>query len=88
VLIHTNAPPAMDNDTTLPFSFPAVCTKKISAAFDGGRISSDCGVMRLALAERKLAIADKLAAAIAHGSDAAASLRRSRTMEATSTLRI
>jgi Transposase DDE domain group 1 len=59
----------MNNDTTLPYSFPAVCTKKISAAFYQGRISSDGGVMLLALAERKLAIADKLAAALADRRD-------------------
>ena len=33
----------MNNDTTLPFSFPAACAKKISVAFDGGCISSDGG---------------------------------------------
>ena len=54
MLIRTNAPPAMNNDTTLPSSFPPVYTKKISAAFDGGSISSDGGVMLLALSERKL----------------------------------
>ena len=47
----------MTDDTTLPFAFPAVCKKKISAAFDGGRISSDGGVMLLAQAERNLMIA-------------------------------
>jgi hypothetical protein len=55
----------MNDDTILPFWFPAIGGKKITAAFDGGRISSDSGVMLLAQAERKLALADKLAAAIA-----------------------
>jgi Transposase DDE domain group 1 len=54
----------MNNDTTLSFTFPAVGSKKIAAAFGGGRISSDGGVTLLAQAERKLKIADKLAAAI------------------------
>jgi hypothetical protein len=54
----------MTNDTMLPFSFPAVCAKKITAAFDGGRISSDGGVMLLAQAEHRLGIAEKLAAVI------------------------
>jgi hypothetical protein len=36
--------------------------KKITAAFDGGRLSSDGGVMLLAQAERRLGIADRLAA--------------------------
>ena len=61
----------MNDNTTLPFTFPAFCTKKISAAFDGGRISSDGGVMLLAQAERKLMIADKLAAGIADRRDPA-----------------
>jgi hypothetical protein len=44
----------MSDDNLLPFSFPAVQRKKITAAFDGGRITSDGGVMLLALAERRL----------------------------------
>jgi hypothetical protein len=54
----------MTDDTLLPFSFPAVRAKKITAAFDGGRITSDGGVMVLAAAERRLGLADKLAAVI------------------------
>ncbi|PRX01546.1 UNVERIFIED_ORG: IS4 family transposase [Martelella mediterranea] len=54
----------MTDDTLLPFAFPAVCAKKITAAFDGGRITSDGGVMLLAAAERRLQLADRLAAAI------------------------
>jgi Transposase DDE domain group 1 len=54
----------MTHDTMLAFSFPAVCAKKITAAFDGGRISSDGGVMLLAQAEHRLGIAEKLAAVI------------------------
>jgi hypothetical protein len=45
----------MTNDRFLPFAFPAVASKKITAAFDGGRITSDGGVMVLAQAERRLA---------------------------------
>jgi hypothetical protein len=44
-----------------PFSFPAICRKKITAAFDGGRLTSDAGVMLLALADRRLGLAEKLA---------------------------
>ena len=51
----------MTNDTILPFSFPAVHTKKVTAAFDGGRLTSNGGVMLLALAERRLGLADRLA---------------------------
>lgn len=54
----------MTDDTVLPFSFPAIARKKITAAFDGGRITSDGGVMLLAAAERRLQLADKLAAVI------------------------
>src|SRR5262249_2658169 len=59
----------MTNDMFLPFAFPAVASKKITAAFDGGRITSDGGVMVLAQAERRLAIAEKLAAVIADPRD-------------------
>ena len=48
----------MDEDIPRPFDLPAVARKKVSAAFDGGRITSDGGVMLLAQAERRLAIAD------------------------------
>jgi hypothetical protein len=55
------ATPAMIDDTTAAFSFPAVAGKKVTAAFDGGRITSDGGVMLLSLAERRLGIAERLA---------------------------
>ncbi|ATQ66740.1 MULTISPECIES: IS1380 family transposase [Methylosinus] len=51
----------MTDDTFPAFSFPAVQGKKITAAFDGGRISSDGGVMLLAMAERRLGVAERLA---------------------------
>jgi len=54
----------MIDNSLLPFSLPSVARKKITAAFDGGRISSDGGVMLLGLAERRMGIADRLAAAI------------------------
>ena len=53
--------PAMMNDTLLPFAFPAVDGKKVTAAFDGGRLTSNGGVMLLALAERRLGLAARLA---------------------------
>jgi hypothetical protein len=55
----------MFDDTTAPFLFPAIGRKKVAAAFDGGRITSDGGVMLLAAAERRLGIADRLARLIA-----------------------
>ena len=54
----------MIEDSLLPFSLPSVGRKKITAAFDGGRISSDGGAMLLGLAERRIGIADRLAAEI------------------------
>ena len=51
----------MHDDTTAAFTFPAVSRKKITAAFDGGRLTSDGGVMLLSLAERRLGIAERLA---------------------------
>ena len=52
----------MDDDSLLPFSLPAVRRKKITAAFDGGRLSSDGGVLLLRGVERRLGIAERLAA--------------------------
>ncbi len=51
----------MTDDTILPFSFPAVHAKKVTAAFDGGRLTSNGGVMLLAMAERRLGLAARLA---------------------------
>src|SRR3982075_4153904 len=59
----------MSEDTLLPFDFAAVQRRKVTAAFDGGRLTSDGGVMLLAAAERRLGIADKLAALIADPRD-------------------
>ena len=52
----------MSDDTMLPFAFPAVCRKRVIAAFDGGRLTSDGGVVLLAAAERRIGIAARLAA--------------------------
>jgi hypothetical protein len=54
----------MDDDTTEPFGFPAIGRKKVAAAFDGGRLTSDGGVLLLAAAERQLGLCDRLAALI------------------------
>jgi DDE family transposase len=58
------ATPAMTDDSSLTFFLPAVCRKKVTAAFDGGRLSSDSGVILLSLAERRRALARTLAALI------------------------
>jgi len=55
----------MPDDTALPFALPAVGRKKVTAAFDGGRMTSDGGVMLLAAAERRLGVAGRLARLIA-----------------------
>ena len=54
----------MTDDSQLSFSLPSVSRKKVTAAFDGGRLSSDSGVMLLALAERRRKVADTVAAHI------------------------
>src|SRR5215204_4749216 len=54
----------MTDETSATFLFPAVSRKKITAAFDGGRLSSNGGVMLLAQAERRLGIAERLASFI------------------------
>jgi hypothetical protein len=59
----------MTDDSLLPFCFPAIGRKKVTAAFDGGRLSSDGGVMLLAQAERRLGLAEQLAAVIPDGRD-------------------
>ena len=53
--------PATDDDTLLPFSSPPLCHKEVSAAFDGGTISSDGGVFLLAGADKRLGLIDRRA---------------------------
>jgi hypothetical protein len=50
------ATPAMNDVIASPFGFPAAGRKKITAAFDGGRLTSDGGVLLLAQAERAMGI--------------------------------
>jgi hypothetical protein len=59
----------MADDSVLPFSFPAIHGRKVTAAFDGGRLTSDGGVLLLAQAERGLGIAGRLASCIADPRD-------------------
>ena len=61
----------MDDDSGLLFDLPSVGRKKVSAAFDGGRISSDGGVGLLALADRRIGIVDRIAGLIADPRDPA-----------------
>ena len=61
--------PAASDDSRTRFGFPAIARKKVTAAFDGGRITSDGGVLLLAEAERRMGICDRLAACIADPRD-------------------
>jgi hypothetical protein len=55
----------MSDITTETFGFPAIGRKKLTAAFDGGRLTSDGGVMLLAAVEREMGIAERFAGLIA-----------------------
>jgi hypothetical protein len=59
----------MEDDSRLPFSFPAIHRRKVTAAFDGGKLTSDGGVLLLGQAERQLGIAGRLAGCIADPRD-------------------
>ena len=61
--------PTGNDDSAARFSFPAVHRKKITAAFDGGRLTSDGGVLLLAQAERGMRLCEQLAACIADRRD-------------------
>jgi hypothetical protein len=61
----------MDDDTDFLFDLPSVGRKKVSAAFDGGRITSDGGVALLALADRRIGIVDRIAGLIGDPRDPA-----------------
>lgn len=63
------ATPARCKDSAPSFSFPAVGRKKVTAAFDGGRLTSDGRVLLLAQAEREMEICGRLAACIADRRD-------------------
>ncbi|KAJ8139356.1 hypothetical protein OY671_007432 [Metschnikowia pulcherrima] len=59
----------MTDDTANPFRFPAVRSRKVTAAFDGGRSTSDGGVSLSAQAERAMGICRRLAACLADPRD-------------------
>lgn len=54
----------MEEDTLPSFKFPAVARKKVSAAFDGGMLSSDAGVLLLRNVEKELGIARRLSSCV------------------------
>ncbi|CAN5597578.1 hypothetical protein BH10PSE14_BH10PSE14_35100 [soil metagenome] len=59
----------MADNSVLSFAFPAVHGRKVTGAFDGGRLTSDGGVLLLAQAERRKGIAGQLAVCIADPRD-------------------
>jgi hypothetical protein len=54
----------MDEGTGILPGLPAVAGKPVHVAFDGGRLTSDAGILLLAAIEQRLGIADRLAACI------------------------
>jgi len=54
--------PVAEDDSLLPFALPSLGGKKVTAAFDGGMISSDGGVLLLAGLDRKIGLIETLAA--------------------------
>ena len=66
---HSEPHPPCTTIRLQPFWFPAVGRKKVTAAFDGGRLTSDGGVMLLAAAERRIGHRTTLAALIADPRD-------------------
>ena len=61
----TEFAPAMPQDTGILPSLPVAAGKPVEVAFDGGRMTSDAGILLLAAIEQRLKIADRLAACIA-----------------------
>ncbi len=60
-----------ESNELLP-GFPLLCGKPVHVAFDGGRLTSDGGVLLLAQIERRLGLANRLAKCIEDPRDPAA----------------
>jgi hypothetical protein len=56
--------PAMDEATGILPGLPAVAGTPVHVGFDGGRLTSDAGILLLAAIEQRLKIAERLAACI------------------------
>ena len=54
----------MQQDSLFPFDLPAVAGKDVTSAFDGGRLTSNAGVLLLREVEGELGIAERLAACL------------------------
>src|ERR687885_933622 len=62
--VATEFAPAMNETTGLLPGLSRVCGKPVHIAFDGGRLTSDAGILLLAQIERRLAISERLARCI------------------------
>jgi hypothetical protein len=62
--IPTEFAPAMDDGTGILPGLPAVAGKPVHVAFDGGRLTSDAGILLLSAIEQRLKIAERLAACL------------------------
>jgi hypothetical protein len=68
----TEFTPAMAESNELLPGFPTVCGKPVHVTFDGGRLTSDGGVVLLAQIEQHLGLAERLAKCIEDPRDPAA----------------
>jgi len=62
--VPTERTPAMAEPTSLLPGLSPVAGKPVHARFDGGRLTSDAGILLLAEIERRLEIAERLARCI------------------------
>src|SRR5919199_500602 len=62
--VATEFAPTMQETTGLLPGLSRVCGKPVHIAFDGGRLTSDAGILLLAQIERRLAISERLARCI------------------------
>ncbi len=60
----TEFAPAMAEGTGILPGLPAVAGKPVHVGFDGGRLSSDAGILLLSAVEQRLRIAERLAACL------------------------
>src|SRR5262245_14895351 len=60
----TEFAPAMAEGTGILPGLPAVAGKPVRVGFDGGRLTSDAGILLLAAIEQRLGIAERLAACL------------------------
>src|SRR4051794_34735610 len=60
----TEFAPAMGEGTGILPGLPAVAGKPVHVGFDGGRLTSDAGILLLSALEQRLRIAERLAACL------------------------